>query len=515
MIGKGSRIRKERDKMNRKKSKLREKVKNFVAVTVLGATALFGATFSAMPIDVQAQSAESENSWGPQDRATFTWEEPAEYVTFNSITDNPKMGDERNFVRIRKANTTDTLTDSVDLEVGQEYEVWVWFHNNAKAKLNKRENGGVGIATDVRLRVEQPEVVQGDTSAVIRGIVSASNADPQEVWDEAFAYADSTMLLRYVPNSATIHSLGDIDGQVINSEAMFGESGAYLGYWNDMWGTLPGCNEYSGYVTYHFVVDQAGFKLSKTVAKDGEDNYSEQLTVEPGDTLSFKLEYNNTGTINQLDITGHDRLPEGLTYVPGSSYFTANFNPEGNTISDNLFDEGVNLGDYKPGDSMSLTYKVKVEDDMSLFPCGDTVVYNDASIATENGTGYDKAEVTVHRECNCATNPEMPGCQEQTEKPEETCATNPDLPGCQELPNTGPVEIVMAVLIIAGIGGAGYYFYRTRKTLKTVESGVMDGGGSKHASHYHAGLEEVEPEKASAAEQTKRHHAKRHDKKDE
>lgn len=399
--------------------------------------------------------AESSDSWGPRDRATYTWAEPAEYITFNSITDNPKMGDERNFVRIRNANTNENLSDNVNLEVGQEYEVWVWFHNNAKAKYNDREYNGSGIATNVRLRMEQPEIVSGDTSAVIRGIISADNANPQTVWDEAFAYTPTTVLLRYVPNSATIHSFGDIDGQVLNSEALFGDSGSYLGYWNDMWGTLPGCNEYSGYVTYHFVVDQAGFEISKTASKSGENNFQESVTVNPGDTIDFKLDYNNIGTINQLDITGHDTLPNGLTYINGTSYFTSNLNQAGNTISDNLFTEGVNLGDYKPGDSMSLTYQAKVEDNEELFPCGDTTVYNEASIATANGTGRDKAEIIVHRVCDCATNPEMPGCQ--------------------ELPSTGPVEIAIATLIVGGIAGGGYYLYRTNKSLKQVQSGVIGG----------------------------------------
>ena len=44
--------------------------------------------------------------------------------------------------------------------------------------------------------------------------------------------------------------------------------------------------------------------------------------------------------------------------------------------------------------------------------------------------------------------------------------------GCQSLPNTGPVEIIMATVIVLGIAGGGYYFYRTRKVLKTVEGDV-------------------------------------------
>ena len=134
------------------------------------------------------------------------------------------------------------------------------------------------------------------------------------------------MLLRYVANSAKITSLGTINGEILSSEAMFGEQGAKLGYWNDLWGTVPGCNEYSGYVTYRFVVDQAGFKISKTAAKEGEDNYKEEITVKPGDTIDFKVQYQNTGTINQLQIKAYDAMPNGLTYVNGTSFFRSNFN---------------------------------------------------------------------------------------------------------------------------------------------------------------------------------------------
>ena len=88
-----------------------------------------GAALGVAPADANAAT----TAWGPE-RPTFTWEEPADYVTFNSITNNPKIGDERNFVRIRKAGTEDNFLDNVNLEVGAEYEVEIWFHNNAKSK---------------------------------------------------------------------------------------------------------------------------------------------------------------------------------------------------------------------------------------------------------------------------------------------------------------------------------------------------------------------------------------------
>ena len=73
---------------------------------------------------------------------------------------------------------------------------------------------------------------------------------------------------------------------------------------------------------------------------------------------------------------------------------------------------------------------------------------------------------------DCKTNPSLPGC-------EQNCKTNPEMEGCQQLPNTGPLEIILAIIVIAGIGGGGYYLYRTRKTLKTAES-VAKGEEAKH-----------------------------------
>jgi len=415
---------------------IRRSARHFIPMAVLSLGAVAGVAASA---NVSATS----TAWGPE-RPEFTWAEPADYVTFNSIIDNPKIGNERNFVRIRKAGTTDTLEDKVELEVGQEYEVAIWFHNNAKSKLNKRENGGVGIADNVRLRIEQPEKVNAGTSAVIKGIISSTNANPTEVWDTAYAYSKTTVLTRYVPNSATIHSLGNIDGEILDSSALFGKDGAKLGYWNDMWGYVPGCNEYSGYVTYRFKVDQPNFKISKTVSKEKEQNYVEKITVKPGDVLDFKIDYENTGTMNQLSIIAYDNMPNGLSYVNGTSFFKANFNTEGNFVSDKLFNGGINLGDFKPGDNMSLTYKVEVSEDKEIFPCGDTKVYNNASIATANGTGYDKVEITVHRDCE------------------------PDQP--KELPKTGPTELVVSLIVVAGIGIGVSYYIKSRKQLKNLTS---------------------------------------------
>ena len=59
------------------------------------------------------------DTWGPE-RPTYTWQKPADHATMNSMTNNPAIGDERNFVRIRKVGGNDKYTDNVVAEPGAE-----------------------------------------------------------------------------------------------------------------------------------------------------------------------------------------------------------------------------------------------------------------------------------------------------------------------------------------------------------------------------------------------------------
>lgn len=193
---------------------------------------------------------EDIETWGPQDRQTFTWSNPADHVCFNSMTDNPEIGDEANFVRVRKAGGHDKFVDNVIVEPGEEYEVNIYYHNNASASLNEGDRRG--IAENVRLRMNYiASTLNAGEAAVIRGTISSSNAIPKEVWDTAYLNAKEAVGLRYVPNSAVLHNTGSLGGTVLNDDAVFGkDGGTYLGYSKGYWGMIPGCNEYAGYVTF-------------------------------------------------------------------------------------------------------------------------------------------------------------------------------------------------------------------------------------------------------------------------
>lgn len=380
-----------------------------------------------------------DETWGPQDRPTYLWDEPASEPTFNSITNNPEIGKEMNFVRVREAGSTEPYEDYVDIEVGKEYEVYIYYHNNASESLNA---SGKGLAQNVRLKTELPSELHNGDTAVIKGTIEWGRPnDKKSVWDTAFLTAKDTVYLRYVENSAVLHNQGNANGSILDANALFGD-GALLAYdtINLGWGIIPGCNEYAGYVTYRVKADQPKFYIEKEVSKSGEDNWSDTISVKPGDKLDFKISYKNHGTTEQTAVKVVDKLPQGLTYVEGSTFAVTPAAPDGVAVADKIFNEGLVIGNFQPGETATITYSVIVGAESEFVDCV-TVIYNDAHVATANGTQYDKVKITVEKDC---------------------------IP--EKLPDTGPLEIIMATVVIIGIGGGGYYLYRTRKTLNKVES---------------------------------------------
>lgn len=396
-----------------------------------------GLVVAVLPLTLMCQVL----AWGPE-RDVVHWDMPADYRTINSIVDNPSFGDERNFVRIRKVGEAKFL-DSVKLVAGEKYEVEIYFHNNASLSLNK---SGKGIANNVRVSTILPKYVAKGKTAEVSATITASNTKPLAVWDEAKVEATSDVYLKYVPGTAVIHSNGTINGENVSPEYLFSKEGSLVGYSKKYWGVLPGCNEYAGYVSYQFVADQPSFRIAKEVSRDGKNDWKERITVNPEEELTFRIFYENNGTTEQSDVILKDSLPKQLVYLTGTTFLVNGSTPDGKFVSDKLFTDGLNIGRYQPKSQANLTYKVKMPKEEDL-QCGENKFVNSASVATANGTMKDKVEISVVKKCDTGNTGIVP----------------------KELPETGPAEIVMAVVVILGIGGAGYYLYRTRKTLRTVE----------------------------------------------
>ena len=333
-------------------------------------------------------------AWGP-DRPTFTGANPASYVTFNSITDNPQVGDERNFVRIRESGVG-TYTDNVTLTPGKVYDVMVYYHNNAATNLNA---SGKGIAQGTTLKMEIPGIVNAGVNAAFTGTISATNATPTSVYDQAYGKnaTDGQIALRYVSNSAKFTSNGKVNGQTL-PDSLF-TTGAKLGY-DAQDGVLPGCAEYSGYVIFQMRVDQPNFTVKKQVSVDeGKTWVDDSVEAKAGSTVLYRIVYQNTGTNQQDNVSLDDTLPKGVSYVAGSSLI-ANSTTGGQykATKDGITTNGYNAGSYQPKGNVYFKFSAKLptEDQLS---CGTNTLVNKARATTTSGYKEDTATVTIKKEC--------------------------------------------------------------------------------------------------------------------
>jgi len=417
----------------------------------------------------------SLNAWGPN-RPLFTTAEPASFITFNSIKDNPSHGYEPNFMQVREASATnETYVDEINLQPGKEYVMYMYYHNNAAANLNL-------VATGSYAKAELPAVVKkGSTGTAANGYVGASNATPSQVFDDVKFKNSSAgdIAIRYVPGSTTIHSKGKVDGQTMSDSII--TTGAPIGY-DALDGKVPGCNEFAGYVTFRFVADQPNFELSKQVRLEGTKDWKETVAAKNGQTVEYQVQYKNTGSTKQNDVVLKDSLPKGLTYNAKSGLIKNASNPTPKALSDNIVTSaGVNIGNYTAGSNAFVMYSAKVN--VKDLVCGPNTLKNVASIHTNNGSKSDDAKVTVNKECQpgditvceLATKKvitikenafdaskhtkDLSKCKETPETPPETPETPP------ELPQTGLGSDIVAITGLGALIASAAYYVASRRAL--------------------------------------------------
>lgn len=384
-------------------------------------------------------------AWGPK-RQEWTMDNPADYPTFNSITNNPTIGDERNFVRVGEINAAVTdLQDEVEIIPGKQYLVYIYFHNDASKTYNDAAHNRKGIALNTKMSTSFDKIITPDQKAKITATISADNSEPRAVWDEAYMTTSAKkVLLSYVPGSAKIYNDWATNGSIMPS-SLFTEDGTLIGL-NELNGLIPGCEEYHGVVSYVLQAEELSGSVEKTVSINGTD-FVKSVEVNPGDIVTYKLTIKNTGDVKLSNATIKDSLPTGLNLVPGSVEWWANESTTKEILSNDIIDGGYNFGYIGTGNTIYITYNAQVE---KSIDCDHIEAVNTATLTydseTTSGDSFtDSATVKVQKaECN--------------------------LP--KSIPETGPVEIILAIVIVLGIAGGGFYFYRSRKTLKSVKNQV-------------------------------------------
>lgn len=322
-------------------------------------------------------------AWGP-DRATFTMDKPASYVAFNAITDNPNVGDERNFTRIRETGTS-SWSDVGIMESGKEYEIRMYVHNNAASNLGL-------VANNVRASLNIPRNTY-TTDFTVNGFVSADNANPSKVWDQVIIRGDKEFRLQVVSAKYFNNITGPTNGWNLGNDLFTNTNGgALLGY-SKQDGKIPGCLQYAGYIIvkvkpeFKEVPKTPSYDVAKTVNK---------AAAKPGETLEYTITAKNTGDQDLTNVVIKDVLPSQIASTTVSVTSAGSY-------SGNLFGSGLVLSKLAVGETatIKITAVVKSVDELD---CGDTKLTNTVSSSTdqdktEDRTDNNSAETIVDRTC--------------------------------------------------------------------------------------------------------------------
>ncbi len=414
-------------------------------------------------------------AWGPS-RTTYTIEHPATKVTFNSITNNPIDGDERNFARA--IETSDPVGDVANVEADKTYTIRMVVHNNAADNLNLK-------ALNTRALVGMPS--NTGTTLAVTNYVSADNADPVKVWDEVIFKSSKEFSLVYVPGSARIYNNGYAaggSGQLL-PDSLVTSSGAKLGYEKAGDGIIPGCFQYLSYVEYKIKPQFAttpDFSIVKDVRKSGTTTYGQTASVNPGDKVDFRITFKNTGETTLENVIIKDTLPAGMTYVAGSAKLqNSNYvYPNMYSLNEKLFSEGSNIGSYTVGVNAFVTFTAIVNSNDKLAVCGVNTLKNIAKVETDYGDKTDDAIVTVTKKCEEAKTIEVcrlednvyPVTIKETDFNDKLYSKNPA--DCKEeetpveIPSTGPAGLIASIFGSSALGYGAYSYAASRRALKNI-----------------------------------------------
>ena len=125
--------------------------------------------------------------WGPE-RKMFTMSNPGTYPSINSISDNPTIGDERDFLRIGEICPDKTKLSGINysepflIQPNKRYLVYTYCHNACSSTYFDEKHDYSGAAIGIRLTCFYSKTVTPSSSGFVSSTITGDNTIPPSVW---------------------------------------------------------------------------------------------------------------------------------------------------------------------------------------------------------------------------------------------------------------------------------------------------------------------------------------------
>ncbi len=296
-------------------------------------------------------------NWGPE-RSGYYFDDCPDHRVLNSVIDNPIYGDERHFLSID--NPLQSEDDHLYTVIpGNIYTVQIIYNNDARPNTNA---SGKGIADKVKVSVKLPDKLTANKLEILQADISSANTEHRNIWDQIALFCPFDAVVEYIPASGKIYNYGKLNNTGLSTELF--STGDYLGF-NKVSGKVPAGLQFSGRIVFDFQVKairQVFFERTVSVDKK---NYSNRISVRPGDILTFRIKIKNNHYNDIGYVTFRDELPEGLEYIPDTTILYAIPNVTGRKLCDAITKNGINTGLFGEGVSGVIQYKAKISEDIS------------------------------------------------------------------------------------------------------------------------------------------------------
>lgn len=283
--------------------------------------------------------------------------------------------------------------DSVDASYDDVVRFKIYYHNTELPDSGK-------IAESLSVKIDLPTTAGSTQTAT----VSIKGDNTNTVVDTASVNLDrSDAYLEFVPGSAEWkHNVGtreNVTYETLNIADSVITGDGFTPIENEQ----P-CYEFEAWITFAARVRVPSVEIQKEVADSDEKAWAEEVTSAPGGTVKFLLTIRNNGNARVNSVTVKDFLPEGMTYVPGSTKVFDSNNLTGVTASDNIVGaQGINIGDL-PNDTIAYVSFSATIDGADSFECGINTIVNRAQVVAISFNGdEDTAQVRVNKTCTTGT----------------------------------------------------------------------------------------------------------------